>query len=142
MFNTSRKLPTSEDQERSVRLREVVGALCEVNRKVPVIVEGRRDVGALRHLGLIGEVLVLHNGRSLYDVCEEVAECFPKVVILLDWDDKGEDLFKRVAQHLSGHWEDFGALRGMLKALCQKDIKDVEGIPKLLRRLEGCEHSR
>ena len=33
-------------------------------------------------------------------------------------------------------------LQGSSQILCQKDIKDIEGIPKLLLRLEGNEFAR
>jgi 5S rRNA maturation endonuclease (ribonuclease M5) len=117
-------------------------ALHEVNKKAPVIVEGKKDAVALRSLGLTGEVITLHRGSNLYEFCEDISERFEKVVILLDWDDKGESLHRTVSAHLRGQWEEFSGFREVLKILCQKDIKDVEGIPKLLRNLEGDETSR
>lgn len=142
MLNTDKKIPSIVDLERAERLREVLEALYEVNKRVPVIVEGKRDTIALRKLGLVGEVITLHRGKGLYDFCEDIAERFSKVIILLDWDEKGESLFRTLSEHLSGHWEEFAAFRGVLKILCQKDIKDIEGIPKLLLRLEGNEFAR
>ncbi|MDA8238946.1 MAG: hypothetical protein M0Z67_01105 [Nitrospiraceae bacterium] len=142
MFNTSKKMPSSIDLERAERLREVLGALFEVNKRVPVIVEGKKDALALQKLGLVGEVVLLHRGQGLYEFCEDIAEKFPKVVLLLDWDEKGEKLYSSLAGNLSGHWEEFSAFRGIIKVLCQKDIKDIEGIPKLLGRLEGDEYPR
>lgn len=137
MRNTEKKLPATIDLERAERLREVIGALDEVNKRFPVIVEGKNDETALRKLGLAGEIITLHRGKGLYDFCEEIAETYPRVALLLDWDEKGEALFRTVSSHLSGHWEEFSAFRGLLKILCQKEIKDIEGIPKLLLRLEG-----
>jgi 5S rRNA maturation endonuclease (ribonuclease M5) len=142
MLNTDKKVPSIEDIERAERLREVLEALYEVNKRVPVIVEGKRDTIALRRLGLIGEIITLHRGKGLYDFCEDIIERFSKVIILLDWDEKGESLYRTLAKNLSGHWEEFSAFRGVLKILCQKDIKDIEGIPKLLLRLEGNEFAR
>jgi 5S rRNA maturation endonuclease (ribonuclease M5) len=132
-------LPSDADLERASRLREVLEALYEVNKKVPVIVEGKRDAIALRKLGLIGDIITLHRGVGLYDFCEEIAENYDKVVILLDWDGKGESLNKELNRHLKGAWEEFSAFREIFKILCQKDIKDIEGIPKLLKKLEGDE---
>jgi 5S rRNA maturation endonuclease (ribonuclease M5) len=142
MLNTDRNIPSVSEQERAERLREVLEALYEINKRFPVIVEGKRDSMALKKLGLVGEIITLHSGKSLYDFCEDIAERFSKVVILLDWDSKGEDLFRQVSGNLKGHWEEFSAFRGILKILCQKDIKDIEGIPKLLMRLEGNEFAR
>jgi len=137
MMNTDRKMPSGEDMERAERLREVLEALSEINKTIPVIVEGKNDVIALKKLGLSGEILTLHRGTTIYDFCEEIAEKFPRVVLLTDWDEKGEILHRALSDNLRGQIEDFAAVRGMLKMLCQKDIRDIEGIPKLLARLEG-----
>lgn len=137
MLNTDRKIPSADDLTRAEQLREVLDALAEINRTIPVIVEGKNDVSALRRLDLTGEIITLHRGSTLYDFCEEIAGKFPRVVLLTDWDAKGEMLHRSLSDNLRGHIEDFTAVRGMLKMLCQKDIKDIEGIPKLLARLEG-----
>jgi len=142
MLNVQNKMPSPEDIERAERLREVFSALCEVNKRFPIIVEGKKDAIALKKLGLIGDIIILHSGKNLYDFCEDIMERFPKVVILLDWDKKGENLYKSIGKNLRGHWEEFSALRELIKILCQKDIKDVEGIPKLILRLEGNEYPR
>lgn len=55
----------------------------------------------------------------------------------MDWDEKGENLYKLVSGHLNGIWEEFSAFREIIKVLCQKDINDIEGIPGLLERLAG-----
>ena len=135
-------IPSLDDIARAERLRKVIEALYEVNNIVPVIVEGSRDVSALRKLGLTGEIITLHNGKSLYDFCSDIADRFQKVVLLLDWDKKGENLTKALSMHLNGHWEEFSFFREIFKVNCQKEIKDIEGIPKLLRRLEGNEGPR
>lgn len=132
----------NNDLERAARLREVMEALYEANRKAPVIVEGRKDAGALRKLGLIGEIIILHRGNNLYEFCEDIHARFDKVIILLDWDDKGESLSNTLKMHLIGIWEGYAGFRELLKILCQKDIKDVESIPKLIETLEGNETPR
>jgi 5S rRNA maturation endonuclease (ribonuclease M5) len=127
----------SLDAERAERLREVLQSLYEANKRVPVIVEGRRDADALRKIGLAGDIITLHSGKGLYEFCEDVAEKCDHAVLLMDWDDKGEKLFRSLAEGLKGLWEEFSPLREIIKILCQKDIKDVEGIPGLLERLAG-----
>jgi 5S rRNA maturation endonuclease (ribonuclease M5) len=59
------------------------------------------------------------------------------VIILLDWDTKGENLYRSLTKNLKRHWEAFAEFREIIKILCQKDVKDIEGIPKLFLRLEG-----
>ena len=139
MLNTQKNLPSPADIERAERLREVIEHLLEINKKFPVIVEGKKDAIALRNLGLVGEIITLHNGQNLYDFCDDIIDRFHRVVVLLDWDRKGETLNKTVSTHLKGCWEEFSSFRELLKILCQKEIKDIEGIPKLLMRLEGNE---
>ncbi|MEW6213893.1 MAG: toprim domain-containing protein [Nitrospirota bacterium] len=140
--NRRRSMPSAGDIERAERLREVFGVLYEINKKIPVIVEGKKDASALRRLGLAGEIITLHRGKNLYDFCTDIAKRFHRVIILLDWDKKGESLNKALSMHLKGHWEDFSSFRELLKLLCQKEIRDIEGIPKLLKRLEGYEVPR
>ncbi len=131
------KMPTTEDLKRAERLHEVIEALCEVNKHFPVVVEGKKDLQSLRKLGLSGEIIPLHSGKGLYDFSEELAERFSKVVLLLDWDAKGDNLFTSLTDNLHGHWEEHAAFRELLRMICQKDIKDIESIPTLLLRLEG-----
>ncbi len=139
MINIQKSGQLTSNMERASKLREVFEALSDINKDIPVIVEGKRDAGALRKLGLAGEIIILHGGRSIYDFCEEISEKFHRVVILLDWDEKGEMLNKTLCRLLNGQWEKFSAFRELIKILCQKDIKDIEGIPKLLERLEADE---
>lgn len=139
MINTQKDLPSVTDIERAERLRKIIEALHEINQIIPVIVEGKKDASALRRLGLIGEIIILHNGKSLYDFCTDIEDRFHRVIILVDWDKKGKDINKTLSENLKGHWEEFSSFRELLKLLCQKEISVIEGIPKLLDRLEGNE---
>ena len=139
MINTQRNTSSTIDLERAERLRKVIEFLHEINKNIPVIVEGKKDASALRRLGLAGDIITLHNGKNIYDFCADIEERFNKVVILVDWDKKGEYLNKTLSENLKGYWEEFSSFRELLKLLCQKEISVIEGIPKLLRRLEGNE---
>lgn len=127
--------------ERAERLKEVIGALYEINKSVPIIVEGAKDASALRKLGLVGEIITLHRGKTLYDFCTDIAERFERVIILLDWDKNGERLTKTLSAHLRGYYEEFSSFREIIKFLCQKEINEIEEIPKLLMRIERHENS-
>ena len=125
------------NMERAERLRAVIEYLNEINEHIPIIVEGKRDASALKKLGISGEIIKLHNGKNLYDFCDDISQKFPQVILLLDWDQTGDDLFKTITNYLKGQFEEFSSFRELLRILCQKDINDIEGIPKLLKRLEG-----
>jgi 5S rRNA maturation endonuclease (ribonuclease M5) len=122
------------DIRRAERLKEVLEALYEINKRIPIIVEGKRDVKALRKIGLVGDIISLHSGKGIYEFCDDILERFHKIILLIDWDEKGEDLYKKLSDNLRGLWEEFSAFREIIKILCQKDI---EGIPVLLERLTG-----
>jgi 5S rRNA maturation endonuclease (ribonuclease M5) len=132
-------MTTAADIERAERIRQVFDAMIEANKHVPVIVEGKKDAEALRRLGLEGEILTIHRGKGLYELSEEIADRYPAVVLLVDWDDTGESLFRTLTGNIRGHWEEYADFRELLKMLCQKEIRDIEGIPALLGRLEGNE---
>lgn len=127
------------DIERAERLKEFLSSLNEINKSVPIIVEGKRDVLALRRLGFIGEIITVHSGKGLYEFCQDISEMFNRVILLIDWDEKGDILYKKLSDNLKGLWEEFSSLREMIKVLCQKDIRDIEAIPVLLKRLSGTE---
>ena len=137
MIKNIKSIPTTTDLERLERLKEVIQALYEVNKRIPIIVEGKRDVNALRKIGFVGDIIILHGGKGLYEFCEDISEKFHRVILLMDWDEKGETLYKNVAGYLNGQWEEFSPFREIIKVLCQKDINDIEGIPTLLERLAG-----
>lgn len=134
--------PSMDDQQRAVRLLELIEELVELNTQVPVVVEGKRDRDALRKLGLKGEVIVLNCGAGHYEFCEALAGAHEAVVLLMDWDGEGQRLQGVLERELEGMWEEFEHIRRVIKMLCQKDTKDVEGIPKLLLRLTGDEAPR
>jgi len=138
-LNRQKNMPSLSDTERATRLREILEDLQDVNKKIPVIVEGKKDALALKTLGLMGDIITLHNGQNLYDFSDDVTLRYSRVILLLDWDRKGDNLNKILSHHLKGHWEEFSSFRDILRILCQKEIKDIEGIPALLRRLEGYE---
>ncbi|MCL0096706.1 hypothetical protein M1N66_03765 [Thermodesulfovibrionales bacterium] len=129
------------DIERAERLKEIFKALYEVNKSVPIVVEGKNDAKALRKIGLVGDIITLHKGEGLYEFCENIDRRFHKIILLLDWDGNGKSLHNIVSRHLSGSWEEFASFRETIKILCQKHIKDIEGIPALLERLVGEEVS-
>lgn len=125
------------DWERAEKIREVLHYLYEINKLVPIIVEGKKDKKALRDIGFDGEIITLHSGKSIYEFTETIAQKFEKIVLLIDWDEKGEELYSKVGENLQGMWEDFASIRELLKLLCQKEITEIEEIPSLFQRIAG-----
>ncbi|HYS71464.1 MAG TPA: toprim domain-containing protein [Thermoplasmata archaeon] len=114
----------------------VLDALTEANEDATVIVEGERDVKALRALGLTGEIVTLHRGIPVFQFCERLAADHRHVVILTDWDVRGGQLARLLRTGLAANGVKYDEdLRARLAALCQKDIKAVEDLHKFVERI-------
>jgi 5S rRNA maturation endonuclease (ribonuclease M5) len=100
------------------KLREFEGAL---------IVEGLRDEVALRNLGVRAEIIRLSR-LPLTEVAL-IASSYKEVMILTDFDRKGEELARKLLQYLEGYPCRVDAeTRRELKGLVKKDIKGVEDL--------------
>ena len=101
-----------------------------------IVVEGRRDVSALRNLGVCGTI-VTPNGQPLMYFTDTLACSYDSVIVLTDWDRKGNELSSRIVTYLrSCDVATDTTLRTRLKKLVQKDIKDVEGLDRHILRLQ------
>jgi len=76
---------------------ELINELKELNKKVPIIVEGRHDIKALRNLGVMGPIIKLNNGMSILQFSEYIARNYGEIILLLDWDSKGKELTSKIA---------------------------------------------
>ena len=101
--------------------------LQEENKEVPVIVEGEKDIEALKKLGVNGIIINLNSGNSLIDFCDKIAREFKEIIILTDWDKKGGFLCRNIKRNLQGrvfcntYYREVFAKSSM--------IKTVEGLP-------------
>jgi 5S rRNA maturation endonuclease (ribonuclease M5) len=100
--------------------------LSQINESVPIIVEGYRDVQALRALGIQGEIVKLHSGRSIQQFCEEFSEHHGEAVILTDWDNRGNQLFHLVTRFMDANWEPYNHFRQTLRDLAGGAFQQVE----------------
>lgn len=126
-----------DDCERLAEIEKIVGeltdrALCGA----VILVEGRRDREALLRLGVHGDI-VLTSQQSLLTMAESLARSKKDVIVLTDWDERGEEVASQVSLYLEadGARPD-NALRGYLKGLLKKDIKDVESLYSFVEKLK------
>ena len=90
-------------KEKEEKILHVLEALAEVSAKgTPVVVEGKKDVDALRALGVEGElVTVKTGGKSFLDVVCEIEKLrVPEVILFLDFDRRGQEGTRRLKQGL------------------------------------------
>ncbi len=121
------------------KLERIEGLLSELSeysgRGAVIIVEGKRDVFSLRRLGIEGNFELATN-TSLYNFAEIIAKIGTEVIVLTDWDRRGDLL----AAKLLGYFKNFGLkpelqIRHKIKLICYKEIKDVESLYTYVSRL-------
>ena len=88
------------ERERLEALERIIQELVEREPSCAIIVEGDRDVSALRALGVPEPLEKLNVGSSLLNFCEDIARRYGSFILLTDWDPKGEELAKRLEGYL------------------------------------------
>jgi 5S rRNA maturation endonuclease (ribonuclease M5) len=126
-------------QEKEERITNVLATLAEESAKgTPILVEGKKDVNALRNLGVKGPVWsVKTGGKSFIDVVSEFEESkASRVILLLDFDRRGKEGTKRLQLNLEKakiktdveFWRALSWLAG-------RDVQCVEGLVAYLENL-------
>lgn len=117
-------------------LEEQISALVEASGKgAAIIVEGMRDERALRALGIRGPV-IMASRRPALELAEDAARRYREIVVLTDWDLKGDEMALKIDQYLrmAGVRPDMD-IRSRLKKLVKKEIKDVESLSLYVERM-------
>jgi dTMP kinase len=123
-------------EERLERLEKLVEELHYRSLDTPIVVEGLRDVAALKKLGVTKNVVPLNKGSSVIAFSEDIAKEFSKAVILTDWDRKGGHLARLLLEALTGTDVKVDTdIRAKIVMLSKKEIRDIESLPSLLSRL-------
>ena len=127
----------SETMERKANnLAKMFERLCkETAGGTPILVEGKKDVEALRRLNVLGTAITMKDsGKVLEDVLEEVRS--REVIVFVDFDRHGSELAKRILFRLERRRVKVNLVFWrMIRALVRRDVKDVEGLPSYMERL-------
>ena len=126
-------------KEKEEKILQILNAIAEESAKgTPILVEGKKDVEALRALGVEGAVLTVKTGgKSFLDVVSEIEQMgASEVILLLDFDRRGKEGTKRLKQYLERakikpnvkFWHALSALVG-------KEIQCVESLTAYLNTL-------
>ncbi|MEF8879030.1 MAG: toprim domain-containing protein [Candidatus Thermoplasmatota archaeon] len=124
------------DFEKSIEsVKEILEKIKEESsNKKPIIVEGDRDVEALRSLGFKSTIITANQGISLIEFCDRLANKYEKIIILTDWDKKGGYLCYTIKRNLEGRVQCNTDFR---KKLAQNAaIKKIEGLPSWIETME------
>lgn len=123
-------------------LEDVLADLCEANEALPIVVEGPKDVAALRALGVQGDIFVVNTGATLVVFVESLHLAgIREAILLLDWDRTGGRLQRRLRELFESHamrWND--RHRQALVRIVGNEARSVESLASLresLRRRAG-----
>ena len=125
-----------QPRERLERLEKVLAELNETNAAgAPVLVEGRRDLESLRAVGVTGDVVILHQGKQLFALCEHLAASHRLVIVLTDDDAKGRRLAKEVDRilALNGGQADHRFRHDLFRLVDGHDVESLAGFLSRLR---------
>lgn len=118
-----------DEAERFERLLDVLAQLRAANEETPIVVEGIRDIASLRALGLTGHIIPLHSGAPLFQVAEEIADQADAIILLTDWDAKGQVLFESLRRALMANGvPSDGRFRDDLRHWIRPTLSDVESL--------------
>jgi 5S rRNA maturation endonuclease (ribonuclease M5) len=123
-------------EDKLERVESLIKELRESSKQGAIIlVEGRKDKRALRELGVEGEVIFASH-FPLLKLIDHVANNGAEIVVLTDWDRKGDLLAERINRYLIalGHTPNL-RIRVELSRLIKKDAREVENLPSYIARL-------
>lgn len=118
-------------------LAKLLQKLCmQGERGAPIIVEGKKDLAALRKLGFEGRIICVKNsGKALVDLLDEVQS--DEVTLFVDFDDNGVSLAKSITQYLEGRGVKVDSIFWRkARSLIGRDVCEVEGFPSYLEKLK------
>ena len=107
--------------------------LQEENKYIPIVVEGDKDIEALRKLDINGKIICVNAGLSLIDFCDRIAQEHGEIIILTDWDRKGGYLCQTIKKNLEGRVSCNTKYRKILAK--NSMIRTVEGLPSWLETM-------
>ena len=121
------------------RLTRIVEELSyRTEQGTPILIEGKKDEEALKRLGINGNIIkVSGSGLKLFEIAEKAVGSSSEVIILTDFDKKGDMLAKKLStdiQSLGSH-PDLNIRKNIMK-ITRRYIKDIESLPKHLKNLE------
>lgn len=114
-------------------VEKVLHDLIDMNKEIPVLVEGEKDLKALRELGLVGEIIIVQSGKKISALCDFIAENYREIIILTDWDRKGWQLYRRIERNLRGRTRCIHYYRDTFAK--HLSVKNVEGVPAFIKTL-------
>ena len=128
-------------KEKEEKIQQLLQRLTEeASRGTPIVVEGKKDIEALKALNVEGNMIPAKTGgKSLLDLVSEVEKTkAQEVILLLDHDRRG----KEWTQRLKHQFEKAGITPNLtfwtrLFAIVGREVKDIEGLATYVETLKS-----
>jgi len=114
-------------------LEELLFELKEENKVIPIIVEGDKDIEALRKLDVKEKIISINKGVNLSNFCDRIASEYSNIIILTDWDRRGGHICHTIKKNLEGRV----ICNTKYRELFAKNttIRNVEGLPSWIETI-------
>jgi 5S rRNA maturation endonuclease (ribonuclease M5) len=106
-------------------LEELLFELKEENKVIPIIVEGDKDIEALRKLDIKGKIIGINKGVNLSNFCDRIAYEYSNIIILTDWDRRGGHICHTIRKNLEG------------RVICNLKYRELFAKNTTIRTVEG-----
>ena len=127
-------------RQKAEKIQHLLECLIEESLKgTPILVEGKKDVQALRELGVEGKISCAKTaGKSRLDVIFEIEQSGQReIILLMDFDRRGKEFTEKLRQELEKvkvrpnltFWNRLFSIVG-------REVKDVEGLATYIRTLK------
>lgn len=127
-------------RQKAEKIQHLLECLIEESLKgTPILVEGKKDVLALRELGVEGKISSAKTaGKSRLDVISEIEQSGQReIILLMDFDRRGKELTEKLRMELEKvrvrpnltFWNKLFGIVG-------REVKDVEGLVTYMRTLK------
>lgn len=132
---------SSRLKEKEEKLLQILERLAEESAKgTPIIVEGKKDVEALRALSINGRIISAKTGgKHLIDVISELESARAlEVILLLDFDWRGKELTRKLQLYLERTGIKINVTFWLeLSAVVGNEVKDIEGLASYMETLKS-----
>ena len=115
--------------QRLEKIRELREFVNQINNESAsdslILVEGKRDLEALSYLGCSGNIQAYHNYKNIVDLADNFRVKYKKLILLLDLDDTGRMMTKKISYLLNQRYID-NNYRNKLIKITQGKIRTIE----------------
>ena len=111
-------------EEEILSIRKFI-VLLNSKKESIVVVEGKRDVLALKKLGFTGKIVSFHKYGGLIKFADSLSEC-ENLILLLDGDRKGRYLTKRIIGQLQHRTKIDLSFKKKLVSITKGKIRFIE----------------